>query len=208
MIEAGRVSVNGAVSRDSTLRVSLEHDRIVVDGTVAVAEREPLVIALHKPVGYVTTRSDPQGRKSVYELLPALDRFVFPVGRLDMETSGLLIFTDDHRLGEALTNRSPAYRRRTRWWWIMCPMKRRSSPSGGCRYRQGQTTRPASADMIPHTSVEGLATLKITIDEGTNRQIRRMMAAVGSSAQFPAGTFVVLSPKDFPLLKSNDKRAL
>ena len=103
-IAAGRVAVNTRVLKDATLRVSLEDDRISVDGQAAARAREPLLIALHKPTGYVTTRTDPQGRKTVYDLLPKLDRFVFPVGRLDKETSGLLIFTDDHRLGEALTN--------------------------------------------------------------------------------------------------------
>ena len=103
-IEAGRVAVNGRVSKDASLRVSLEDDRISVDDRTATEARESIVIALHKPLGYLTTRTDPQGRKTVYDLLPKSDRFVFPVGRLDKETSGLLILTDDHRLGEALTN--------------------------------------------------------------------------------------------------------
>ena len=67
-------------------------------------ETERVAIALHKPAGYITTRTDPGGRLTVYELLHDLDRWVFPVGRLDRDTSGLLILTNDHRLGHRLTD--------------------------------------------------------------------------------------------------------
>lgn len=222
-IEAGRVSVNGAVSRDSSLRVSLEHDRIAVDGAVAPAAREPLVIALHKPVGYVTTRSDPQGRKTVYELLPALDRFVFPVGRLDMETSGLLILTDDHRLGEALTNPDSHV---PKTYEVVVDREPDETQiltlRRGVDIGKGETTRPAGVDVIPRTSAEAVATLKIVIDEGKNRQVRRMLAAVGLSVvnltrvgvgafplgAVPVGKFVVLSPDEIASLKSYARRPL
>lgn len=178
VIEAGRVAVNGRVSKDATLRVSLDEDRISVDGQAAVVAREPLVIALHKPTGYVTTRTDPQGRRTVYDLLPKLDRFVFPVGRLDKETSGLLILTDDHRLGEALTN-PDAHVLKAYEVAVDRPPDAAALKSlrQGLDIGKGERTRPAIVHN-PGEDSDGHR-LEITIHEGKNRQIRRMMAAVG-----------------------------
>jgi 23S rRNA pseudouridine2605 synthase len=177
-IEAGRVAVNGRVSKDASLRVSLGDDRISVDGKAAQEPREPLVIALHKPVGYVTTRSDPQGRRTVYDLLPKLDRFVFPVGRLDKETSGLLIFTDDHRLGEALTNPESHVPKTYEVLVDRVPDESQlRALRGGVRIGKGHTVRPVDIETV---GIEGEgAGLRIILDEGKNRQIRRMLAAVG-----------------------------
>jgi len=179
-VAGGRVEVNGRVFKDSTLRVSLEHDRITVDGKDAKESREPIVIALHKPVGYVTTRADPQGRKTVYDLLPELDRFVFPVGRLDKDTSGLLILTDDHRLGEALTNPESHVPKRYEVVVDRAPDKvALESLRQGIDIGKGERTRPASVQLIKGERSE--VRLSITLDEGKNRQIRRMLAAVGLS---------------------------
>src|SRR6185436_14963879 len=166
-IEAGRVAVNGRVSKDSSLRVSLEHDSIAVDGALAKESHEPIVIALHKPVGYVTTRSDPQGRPTVYDLVPELDRFVFPVGRLDKDTSGLLILTDDHRLGEALTNPDSHV---TKTYEVVVDRSpddaalealRRGTDIG-----KGERTLPAAVSLIGATSNE--VRLSLGIREGKN----------------------------------------
>jgi 23S rRNA pseudouridine2605 synthase len=177
-IEAGRVEVNGRAARDSSLRVSLEQDRISVDGTVLAEAHEPTVIALHKPTGYVTTRVDPQGRKTVYDLLPRLDHFVFPVGRLDQDTSGLLIFTNDHRLGEALTNPESHVPKTYQVTVDHAPDELQlRTLREGVDIGRGEVTRPAHVETA---GVEGAsASLKIRIDEGKNRQIRRMFSAVG-----------------------------
>ena len=206
-IAGGRVQVNGSVSKDTTQRVSLEADRISVDGTPAIADREPIVIALHKPVGYVTTRTDPQGRPTVYDLLPELDRFVFPVGRLDRETSGLLILTDDHRLGEALTN-PESHIPKTYEVALHRPLDefQLATLRGGLDIGKGEVTRPCEV-VVLRDSAEGFL-LKMTLKEGRNRQIRRMLSAVGESVAelvrvavgglrlgtLPVGAHRVLSP--------------
>ena len=179
-IAAGRVAVNGTISRDATLRVSLEHDMIAVDGKVAKESREPVVIALHKPVGYVTTRVDPQGRPTVYDLLPELDRFVSPVGRLDKDTSGLLILTDDHRLGETLTNPESHVPKTYEVVVDRLPDEAAmESLRRGLDIGKGERTRPAVVDLVRGAADE--IRLRLTIQEGKNRQVRRMLAAVGLS---------------------------
>jgi len=177
-IAAGRVAVNGAISKDASLRVSLEHDAITVDGKLARKSRESIVIALHKPVGYVTTRSDPQGRPTVYELLLRLDRFVVPVGRLDKDTSGLLILTDDHRLGEALTN-PKRHVSKTYDVVVDHPPDEAALASlrRGLDIGRGERTLPAGVSLV--RGVPGESLLRISLREGKNRQIRRMLAAVG-----------------------------
>lgn len=162
------------------MRVSLQADRIVVDGKPVAEGREPIVIALHKPVGYVTTRTDPLGRNTVYDLLPKFDRFVFPVGRLDKETSGLLILTDDHRLGEALTN--PDRHVPKTYEVVVDRLPDETALKAlreGLPIGRGETTKPAVVELLDGGSES--QRLRITIDEGKNRQVRRMLAAVGLS---------------------------
>lgn len=179
-IAAGRVVVNGLVSRDASLRVSLEDDSIAVDGKVANESLESIVIALHKPTGYVTTRVDPQGRPTVYDLVPHTDRFVFPVGRLDKDTSGLLVLTDDHRLGETLTNPESHVPKTYEVVVDRAPDEAAlESLRKGIDIGKGERTLPASVSLA--SAASGDLRLMLTIREGKNRQIRRMFAAVGLS---------------------------
>lgn len=177
VIASGRVTVNGTQAKDPTARVDLSVAQVSVDGVSYEDTRVPMVLALHKPPGYVTTRSDPQGRPTVYDLIPKFDRFLFPVGRLDRDTSGLLIFTDDHRLGERLTspdheapktyhvcvNRSPG-------------AQELDALRTGLDIGRGEFTRPAKVEVLGNTP-NGVW-LELTLREGRNRQIRRMCAAV------------------------------
>src|SRR5438093_2927447 len=97
LIAAGRVQVNGVIVTTQGARIEPEHDKVSVDGKPVAAPARHVYILLHKPVGYVTTARDPQGRPTVLDLLPPdLRRLrVYPVGRLDIDTSGLLLLTND-----------------------------------------------------------------------------------------------------------------
>jgi pseudouridine synthase len=179
LIEAGRVQVRGRVVRAPALRIDPRHDRVVVDGRAVGDIQEPLVLALHKPRGYITSRTDPGGRATVYALLGDVGRWVFPVGRLDRDTSGLLVLTNDHRLGERLTDPRhhvpKTYNARVR-----------GVPDGealrvlrtGVPLREGTLTRPAQVRLLG-ASRGGSTWLEIVLTEGKNRQVRRMCEAVG-----------------------------
>src|ERR1700683_2395819 len=102
-IGAGRVKVNGKLIQTPDHWVDLARDKVTLDGKL-VKEREKLYILLYKPTGYITTFKDPEGRPTVYDLIADVDSFVSPVGRLDLDTSGLLILTNDTQFAERLTN--------------------------------------------------------------------------------------------------------
>src|ERR1035437_7866732 len=102
-ISAGRIRVNGIVVRDPDKWVDLERDRVSVDGKPLRAA-EPAYILLYKPKGYLTTYRDPEGRPTVYDLVVGVGTWVSPVGRLDLDTSGLLLMTNDTALAEGIAN--------------------------------------------------------------------------------------------------------
>lgn len=172
-ITAGRVSVNGKIVRNPAVRVDPRADRIAVDGAAVRASRF-VYLAMNKPAGLVTTRSDERGRPTVYGLLPEGGPAVFPVGRLDRESSGLLLFTNDTRLGEGLT--SPRSRVPKTYRVVLdAPL-----PAGDVRaLKKGMVVDGVayrSAGVVPGSTPEEWL---VTITEGKNRQIRRMLAALG-----------------------------
>src|SRR5205085_11132372 len=105
LVRAGRVRIGARSAHDPLERCDAERDDVRVDGRRLRAS-ERVYVALHKPRAYLTTREDPEGRRTVYELLDGLDAWVVPVGRLDGDTSGLLLFTNDTELADLVT--SPA----------------------------------------------------------------------------------------------------
>ncbi len=177
-IAAGRVTLNGTVVTRPETRLDPERDRVRVDGAAVGDQGESVVLALHKPPGYVTTRADPGGRPTVYDLVGRSGGWVFPVGRLDRDSSGLLLLTNDHRLGERLT--SPAahvpktYHVRVRGVPDAAALRvlREGVPLADGLTRRARVRALGAAR-------GGTAWLEIVLTEGKNRQVRRMCAAVG-----------------------------
>jgi 23S rRNA pseudouridine2605 synthase len=171
LIADGRVTVNGEVA-ELGRRVDVDHDVVELDG-VAIGVRPGLVYyLLHKPTGVVTTASDPQGRPTVVDLVPAEPR-VFPVGRLDLDTEGLLLITNDGELTHRLTHPSFGVDKE-----YLVEVEGEPDRRAMKRLREGVElddglTAPAKA------SVLGPTLLRLVIHEGRNRQVRRMCAAVG-----------------------------
>lgn len=172
IIAAGRVTVNGEPAVLGR-RVDPEQDRIEVDG-VPVGARPGLVhYLLNKPLGVVTTASDPQGRRTVVELVPSEPR-VYPVGRLDVNTEGLLLLTNDGELAQRLTHPSHGVEKE---YLVdvsggLVAQGRIRALRDGIELDDGMTA-PAQVSQ-PSPGV-----LRITIHEGRNRQVRRMCEAIG-----------------------------
>lgn len=175
-ITAGRVSVNG---RTATLGESADpqKDRVEVDGRPIVTEKRKYYVLLYKPAGYVSTRHDPEGRPVVTELVRDIPARLFPVGRLDLATEGLLLLTNDGALANRLTHPrhqvEKTYLVRVRG--TLSSMARRQLEQG-VRLEDGMTA-PARVEEVRHAGSHSW--LHIIIREGRNRQVRRMCEAVG-----------------------------
>ena len=171
LISEGRVTIDGRVAELGN-RVNPDVQMICVDGSLAPTAQNTVYFLLNKPDGVVTTASDPQGRTTVLELVESPVR-IFPVGRLDMNTEGLLILTNDGRLAHLLTHPSSGIPKE-----YLARVEGDPSPAAIRRLRDGVelddgVTSPAQGSRVS----EGL--LRIVIHEGRNRQVRRMCAAVG-----------------------------
>ncbi len=177
MIAAGRVRVNGRVVTEMGVQVDPERDRVEVDGAV-VAPRAALWIALHKPRGCVTTRDDPRGRRTVYDLLPPDLRGLFHVGRLDYGTEGLLLLTNEGVLAHRLLH--PRYGVE-RVYEVVAEGD--VAPATLARLRGGVALGDgvARAEAVERLRFgrPGRTRLKLTMREGRKREVRRLMKAVG-----------------------------
>jgi 23S rRNA pseudouridine2605 synthase len=179
LIEAGHVRVDGAVVRAPARRIDPRREKVTVHGQRVGDDTERVVLALHKPVGYITSRSDPQGRPTVYDLIGDFAGWVFPVGRLDQDTSGLLILTNDHRLGQRLTD-PESHVPKTYHALVEGQPDAEALDvlRGGVPLPDGTLTRPAGVRLIGGGR-DNRAWLEIVLTEGKNRQVRRMCAQVG-----------------------------
>jgi 23S rRNA pseudouridine2605 synthase len=171
LIEEGRVTVDGEVA-ELGRRVDTKAQRVEVDGIRVSADPDLVYYLLNKPAGVVTTASDTHGRPTVVELVPDTPR-VFSVGRLDADTEGLLLMTNDGELAHRLTHPSFGVEKE-----YLAEVEGRPSAAAVRRLRKGVEledglTAPAKASLLDPR------TLRITIHEGRNRQVRRMCEAVG-----------------------------
>jgi 23S rRNA pseudouridine2605 synthase len=176
MIAAGRVVVNDEVAILGT-RADPAHARITVDGVPVVVDTTRVYWLLNKPAGYVTTARDPQGRPTVMELVPAEPRS-FPVGRLDLETEGLLLLTNDGELAELLTHPRHGVEKE-----YLAEVEGVPSPFALRALRQGVQLEdgPARAmrAQVVQRSTSGGSALEIVVKEGRKRIVRRMCAEIG-----------------------------
>lgn len=179
LILQGRVTCNGQVCGLGD-RADPEKDTILVDGRPLPSTPEAIYILLHKPRGYVTTLSDEKGRKNVSQLVSDCPQRVYPVGRLDMDSEGLLLLTNDGELANHLMHPSHVVDKVYQVWVQGC------TPEGLERLSQpieldGYRIRKPDVKCQKRTGEKAL--LQITIHEGRNRQIRRMCAIAGMEVQ-------------------------
>ena len=179
LILQGRVTCNGQVCSLGD-RADPEKDTILVDGRPLPSTPDAIYILLHKPRGYVTTLSDEKGRKNVSQLVSACPQRVYPVGRLDMDSEGLLLLTNDGELANHLMHPSHVVDKVYQVW------VQGFSPEGLERVSQpieldGYRIRKPAVKCQKRTGDKAL--LQITIHEGRNRQIRRMCAIAGMEVQ-------------------------
>jgi 23S rRNA pseudouridine2605 synthase len=175
LIAEGRVTVNGEVAVLGR-RVDADHDHIALDGVAVIARDDLVYYLLNKPAGHVSTASDPQGRPTVVELVPTTPR-VYPVGRLDYDTEGLLLLTNDGDLTQLLTHPSFGVVKT-----YLAEVEGDPAPATVRRLREGVElddglTAPARVKVVQRRG--DTAAVELGIHEGRNRQVRRMCEAVG-----------------------------
>ena len=176
-IGAGRVRVNGKLVQTPDHWVDIERDRVTLDGK-PVRGGEKIYLLLYKPKGYLTTYKDPEGRPTIYDLLQDVEQFVAPVGRLDLDTSGLLLVTNDTQFAERVTN--PDYKV-PKTYLVKTASRLSDEDLERLRYGVELKDGPTKPAVVTRLRDSGDHTfLEITISEGRNRQVRRMIEAVGS----------------------------
>lgn len=171
LIEDGLVTVNGEIARLGR-RVDPTADRIVVDGTPIGVRPDLVHLLLNKPVGVITSASDPHGRRTVLDLVPTEPR-IFPVGRLDQDTEGLLLLTNDGDLANRIAHPSGGIDKE-----YVAHVEGHPSRAALRQLREGidlddGKTAPARASLLAPDLV------RLTIGEGRNRQVRRMLDHIG-----------------------------
>jgi pseudouridine synthase len=213
LIQAGRVCVNGEVVRKLGVKVDPERDQVTVDGRPLPRQNRTVYVMLNKPAGVVTTARDPQGRPTVVDLVSTAGVRLFPVGRLDVDTEGLLLLTNDGELAHLLLH--PRYHVPKTY---LARVSGRVSPEALALLRRGVElddglTAPAEARLAPREA--GLSVVEVILREGRKRQVKRMLAAVGhpvialrrvafgplALGELPLGAWRVLEPAEVEALR-------
>jgi pseudouridine synthase len=175
----GRVTVNGRKVVELATFVDPRRDRVTVDGEVVEPPLQHTYLLMNKPAGYITTASDPQGRPTVMDLVPRGASRLYPVGRLDSDTTGLLLLTDDGKLAFRITH--PRYEVDKRYTAVVDGRPSKKDLDllrRGVELHDGPT-RPSKVRLI-EAGIES-SKVEITIHEGRKRQVRRMFEAIGHS---------------------------
>lgn len=180
LIRAGRVRLNGSVRRDPETPARLEQDRVEVDGR-AIKSPQKIYLIMNKPRGLVTTASDEKGRETIYSLLGKVDElvpWVAPVGRLDKASEGLLLLTNDSEWGALIaapdTHLEKTYHVQIA---VVADEKLIEAMTKGVKTDEGDFLRASRVGLLRRG--EKNCWLEIKLDEGKNRHIRRMLAALG-----------------------------
>jgi pseudouridine synthase len=218
LIRQGRVTVNGDVVRALGTRADPASDDVRVDGRRVRSPARHRYLVLYKPRGYVTTRSDPHGRPTVMALLKGVREYVYPVGRLDYDSEGLLLLTNDGELAARLTHPRHGIER-------VYEVRLRGVPDAHALERlsrgvalDGRRTAPAGVTLLATGRGErkDQAVVAITLREGRKRQVRQMCEAIGhpvvrlrrvrigpiTIGPLKTGTFRELTPDEIRKLKA------
>ena len=180
LIEQGRVTVNGATVTELGTKADLEVDDIRVDERRVKRPQQHRYFLLNKPRGYVTTRSDPEHRPTVLDLLKGVREYVYPVGRLDFDSEGLLILTNDGDLAATLTHPKHEVERVYEAQVLGMPDAHDIDRLSRGIMLEGRRTAPAQIELLRERRTEGdTSMLRITIHEGRSRQVRKMADAIG-----------------------------
>ena len=176
IIAEGRVKVNGVVVTEMGTKVDPAQDTIEVDGE-EIEKETKTYLKLHKPRGYVTTVNDPQGRQTVMDLIHGIDKRIYPVGRLDLDSSGLLLLTNDGDLTHKITH--PSHELDKEYMVVVngeLSQEEINRFKNGIQLEEGKTS-PAKIEMVNQDPKN--TTYQVIIHEGMNRQIRRMFDRLG-----------------------------
>ncbi|MGH9475553.1 MAG: pseudouridine synthase [Terriglobales bacterium] len=180
LIRAGRVSLDGRVCRDPAAWVAPARQRLGLDGH-PLRHPRPCYWALHKPAGVICSHGDKRGRKTIYDLAGPLETWYFSVGRLDQDSSGLLLLTNDSVFAERVA--SPEHKVAKTYHARVEPVLPDAALErlrGGLDIGRGEHTTPAKVRRLPR---RGAGWIAITLREGKNRQVRRMVEAVGGGVR-------------------------
>src|SRR3990170_2831728 len=220
LIEQGRVTVNGTTITELGTKADLDVDDIRVDERRVKRPQQQRYFLLNKPRGYVTTRSDPEHRPTVLDLLKGVREYVYPVGRLDFDSEGLLILTNDGDLAATLTHPKHEVERVYEAQVLGVPDAHDIERLSRGIVIEGRRTSAAQVELLRERRTEGdTSVLRVTIHEGRTRQVRKMADAIGhpvrtlkrvrigpiSDRNLRAGTFRELTPAEVRRLKRSGK---
>jgi len=208
LILAGRVSVNGKVITSMGEKLTPEKDTVMCDGKPVRVDKEHVYVMLNKPKGYVTTLSDPQGRPVVTSLVSDIPHRLFPVGRLDLDTEGALLLTNDGDLAQKIQHPSHETNKTYEALIQGHPGQTKLKLLEKGIVLEEKKTAPATIKVIKH--MQGQTLVEITIHEGRKRQVKKMFEFIGNPVirlkriaygrlflgKLPSGKYKMLNSKD------------